>query len=142
MTDFDYPPTREWTLGDALADVEARADAGDEDEDGGDRQADTYRKGLQWAVRQFGADATVTLRAFTATTRDRAIDTANRKTVGPLGNQELRTWFVAAALEDAPWLNGDEDLTEAKQVTGALPPALADWLDAELESLNDLTEGN
>jgi len=135
MSDFDYPPTREWTLGDALADAEARAD-------GDDDAAETHTSGLQWAVDQFGADAQVELRAFTTTTRDRALDTANRKTVGALGTQELRTWLVAAALEDAPWLDGDEDLTATKRVTGELPPALSDWLDAELSELNDLSEGN
>ena len=91
----------------------------------------------------YGEDAEITIQAYTADSRARVIDTFNAKTVGDVGSQALRTWLIAGAIVDAPWIEGDEGLLEQKELLGkAHPPALADWLDAELESLNDLTAGN
>jgi len=135
MSDIDYPPSRTWRLGEALATADERLD---EDEDGNSDISQSNRDGLAWAVEQWSDDAEITLEAFTTTTRDRAVDTANRATVGGLGASALRTWLVAASIKQAPWLDGSEDLVECKQTTGNLPPGLVDWLDAQLEDLNDL----
>mgnify|MGYP006275541869 CR=1 FL=1 len=159
MTDFEYPPTREFTLQSALADVETtlanaeeRVDDLESDEDAQesalaearqDREdAASKKNALEWAVREFGTDARVVLEAFTATTRARTIDEMQSSTMGDVGGMESRIWLLAAALQDAPWLTGDEGLPEAAQVTGALPPAVQDYLDDELTDLNDLSEGN
>ncbi|MCD2204409.1 hypothetical protein [Halobacterium sp. KA-6] len=159
MTSFDYPPTREFTLETALADVrseladaEARVDELEDDEhaqasalqDARSEREDaaSKRNALEWAIREFGEDATITLEAFTATTRARTLDEMQSSTMGDVGGMESRIWLLAAALEEAPWLNGSEDLAEAARVTGALPPAVQDFLDDELTQLNDLSEGN
>ena len=107
----------------------------------------TQQEGLQWAVHGdaredgfdgWGEDAVVELQAFTGGSRARILDTAERSTVGTLGQQQLRVWLIAGAIETAPWLDGDEDLLEQQQQTKSLPPMLIDWLDAELEDLNEL----
>lgn len=135
MTDIDYPPSREWTLEAALADAE------DTDAPEGSPEAN-QRDALRWAVAQFGGDATVTLRAFTAGTRSRTLDTAGQTTMGELGHNQVQDWLTAAGVVDAPWLDGDEDLEARHELLAALPPALTDWLNAKLTDLNDLSEGN
>lgn len=159
MTDIDYPPSRTRRFGAALASIEDRLATAEQriadleaDEDATDQAlaearqdratAANQRDALQWAVAQFGEDAELTLRAFTATSRARVLDTLNRTVVGAVGGQQTRNWLIAGSIEAAPWLDGDEDLAEQASVTGALPPGLVDWLDAELEELNDLTAGN
>lgn len=137
--DIDYPPTATITLGDALERAEANADDADSD---GNANAnanwDTYRDGLQWAVDQWGADATITLQAFTASSRARIIDAAESSTVGELGRRELRAKLIVGSAIDAPWLAGDEALAERLRIADVLPPALLDYLDAEVTDLNDL----
>jgi len=159
MTDFTYPPTREFTLEEALADVESeladakrRVDELEDDEnakqsalqDARSEREDAAGKqrALNWAIGEFGEDATITMEAFTATTRARTLDEMQSSTMGDVGGMESRIWLLAAALQEAPWLTGDEDLAEAARVTGALPPAVQDFLDDELTALNDLSEGN
>ncbi|MUV59975.1 hypothetical protein [Halobacterium sp. CBA1126] len=159
MTDFDYPPTRTFTLEEAkgdveseLADAEARVDELEDDEDAQEsalRDARSERedaagkqRALNWAIGEFGEDATITMEAFTATTRARALDEMQSSTMGDVGGMESRIWLLAAALQAAPWLNGSEDLEEAARVTGALPPAVQDFLDDELTDLNDLSSEN
>jgi len=138
MTDVDYPPTRTITFGDALESVAAELEAAAED-DATMAQA-SHRDALSWAVDQWGSDATVTLAAYTATTRARTIDQFNATTAGA-GAEELNIWLVAAGLEDAPWLS-DHDITSQATATGQLPPGLIDWLRDELDDLNALDEGN
>jgi len=156
-TDFDYPPTQTVALGVALDAVEsdlddAKADLADLDDDAVDRviretragvsQAQRHVKALQWAVDQFGEEATVTLQAYTATTRARVTDTINRTHIGTVGPDETEVWLIAAGVEAAPWLSGGEDLQTTVEITGQLPPALTDWLADELDELNDLSAGN
>jgi hypothetical protein len=167
MTDFEYPPTATYELGTVLADVEDQLKqldeddeaAGDEDESGADEadlgdsrdSLERTQHALQWAVygddREdgfdgWGADATITLTASTATSRAEILDTLNRATVGPVGENTVEVWFVAGHVESAPWLDGGEDLQTRHQITGNFPPALQDWLRDELDELNGLTEGN
>lgn len=159
MTDFDYPPSREFTLTSALAgveddlsDAEQRIERLEDDEDAQDsalaearqsrQAAESQRGGLEWAIREFGEDARVCLEAFTATTRARTLDEVRASTVGSVGSEETRIWLLAAALSEAPWLDGDEDLPKAYRITGELPPPVQDYLDDVLEDVNDLAEGN
>ncbi|WP_338417003.1 hypothetical protein [Halobacterium salinarum] len=156
---FDYPPTRKVTLEQALDDVDRElADAedrihrleGDEDaqesalaEARADQEdARSKTNALEWAINEFGPETRIKLEAFTATTRARAIDEMQSSTMGEIGGMEQRIWLLAAALQDAPWLTGEESLAEAAQVTGALPPAVQDYLDDELTALNDLGNEN
>jgi exonuclease VII small subunit len=159
MTDFDYPPSWDVSLEEALSSVEAdledargRVDKLEDDEDAtNDALAEAYsrrqrlesnRDALEWAVQQFGEGARVSMTAFTATTRARTLDEIQRTAVGQVGNEETRIWLLAAALDDAPWLDPGDDLADAYRITGELPPALQDYLDDQLTDLNDLSEGN
>ena len=135
MSDFDYPPSTTVTLSDELDQLQRRAEDGNE-------ANDTHIEALEWAINEFGADATVCVQGMTTTKRDRTVDTANRVTMGPLGASALRTWLVAASITEAPWLEGGEDLEEQQALLGALPPSVSDWLDAQVEDINDLSEGN
>jgi len=171
MPDYNYPPSITYRLGDELDIVTERVgdleedlnalDGGaeDVDEERGDLRQDLQnarenRDALRWAVsgdsdpdgwNGWGREATVTVEAYTGESRARTLDTARRKTMGPLGPQQLRLWLIAGALVEAPWLDEDDDLAAAKTATGRLRPDLVDWLDGTLEDLNDqagATEGN
>lgn len=137
MTDIDYPPAQTYTLGGALSTVEDDLDALDEDADERATLAN-QRDALQWALDQWDAEAELMLQAFTATRRADVVDTLNRTTVGPVGAQKTRTWLVMCSVETAPWLGGGEDYQARAAVADSLPPALVDWLESELEELNDL----
>lgn len=138
MTGIDYPPTQRTVFAAALDRLDEEADqAGEEDP-----VDETHRHALMWAVDQWGDDAEVTLEAFTTAARSRTLDTLHRTRVGPVGNQQITDWLIAAAITDAPWLDGGEDLETQADLVGQLPPALRDWLDEQLDELNDLTAGN
>jgi len=138
MTDIDYPPTRTLAFGDALDAVEA--DLEDADDDAETAATESQQDALSWAVEQWGSDETVTLAAYTATTRAQTIDQFNTTTAGA-GAEELNIWLVAAGLDAAPWLD-DQDIALKAVATGQLPPALIDWMRDELDDLNALSEGN
>lgn len=137
MVEFDYPPTTTLTLSVALDDVERALAEGDDE-----APPESHRDALTWAVGEFGEDAEVTLEAFTTTTRSQTIDTLKRTRAGSIGSNLINDWLVAAGVVDAPWLEGGEDLETKAEITGQLPPALTDWLDAQLDDLNELSEGN
>lgn len=154
-TDFNYPPTTTIVLeaavdtaqrrledcSDRVADLEADDDATRQalQEARSDYQdADNQHDALQWAVTEFAAEAEITLRAHTSETRSEVLDTINRTTMGEVGSNQLQDWLVAAAIVNAPWLSGGEDIRTRADITGELPPALTDWLARELEDLNDL----
>jgi len=132
----DYPPSRTLTLGTAHERATERADSDRDDSDQWARYADA----LGWAVEQFGADAEVVVKAFTAASRARILDEARRSTVGDLGPERTRSWLVGGSVSAAPWIDAGADagLADRVQATTALPPTLVDWLDSELEDLNDL----
>ena len=130
----DYPPSRTLTLGDAHERAQERADSDRDDSDQWERYADA----LGWAVEQFGGGAEVVVEAFTAASRARILDEARRSTVGELGPERTRSWLVGGSVTAAPWIDADADLADRVQATTALPPTLVDWLDTELEDLNDL----
>lgn len=137
--DFDYPPTRTLTLGSAL---EEYAPADGEGEDADDIEAArsaSIRDGLQWAIAEWGEDAAFELQAYTAGTRAEVLDRLHQNRVGEVGQQLRRNWFIAAAITDAPWIDGDTPaLADRVEAVAALPPALVDWLNEELAGLNDL----
>lgn len=142
MTDIDYPPSTTVVLADALDDLEQRVATLDED-DPEYRAARNQRDALSWAVEEFGANAEVTLAAYTAATRARVEDALRSSVVGDIGSGRTQLWLAAAGVDDAPWLSAGDDLATAADVTGQLPPALVDWLQAQLDDLNDLgDEGN
>jgi len=159
MTDFDYPPSWDVTLEEALStvkgdleDAESRVDEFEADEDATDealaeaysrrQRLESNRDALEWAIQQFRSEARIKMTAFTATTRARTLDEIQRTAVGQVGNEETRIWLLAAALDDAPWLDSGDELGDAYRITGELPPALQDYLDDQLTDLNDLSEGN
>jgi hypothetical protein len=152
-----------------LADAQRRVDELEAQQDDDDRpdpdastlgearsersQAQNRRDALHWAVhgdntedgfQGWGEDAEVVLEAFTARSRARALDAVRNKTMGDVGGEETRIWLVAAAIQSAPFLDGDgdESLADAQSVVGRLPPALQDWLDDAMDSVNDISEGN
>ena len=140
--DIDYPPTQTYTLGAAAERERKRAASLDSDDDR--REHETARNqadALAWAATQWGEDGEITLSAYTARTRGRIQDTLRTQVMGDPGADESTVWFVAGAIDDAPWID-ETDLTDKAEATGQLPPALVDWLAAELEELNDLSEGN
>lgn len=136
MVEFDYPPTATLVLGVEYEEAQARVD--DEDSD----IVETDVTALGWAVREFGEESELTLEAFTAATRSQTVDTLRRKRAGDVGEGLLSNWLVAAAVTEAPWLDGDESLVERADIVGQLPPALVDYLQDQLDDLNDLSEGN
>lgn len=156
MSDYNYPPTRTYRLGESLDDaIQHIADL--EDSDDADpaalQEAATARDGLRWLVSGdgdpdgfggFGRGAEIVVSAYTARERGQTLDTARAKTMGDLGPERLRVWLIAGALEAAPWLDTGDDLRTRYEATGELPPAVLDWLDSELEDINTLgvTEGN
>ncbi|AFH22018.1 hypothetical protein OSG_eHP14_00190 [environmental Halophage eHP-14] len=141
---FNYPPTRTQTLGSALDTAENRVSELETDDDTGAQtlaNARNQRDALHWAVNEFGEDAEIVLSAYTATTRARTLDTLRGDILGDPGPEEIGNWLVAAGVDDAPWID-DKDTQSKAQRTGQLPPALVDWLDRQLDDLNDLSEGN
>lgn len=141
-----YPPSRTVTLGNALDSAEQRVEDLQADEEDGDADPDIVparneRDALQWAVNNYGEDAEITLEAYTARTRARVTDTLRQDMVGEPGPSEQDLWLIAAGLSDAPWIDGD-DLAAKAGSTGQLPPALVDWLNGQVDDINDLSEGN
>jgi hypothetical protein len=142
MTEIAYPPSTTVTLADALDDLEERVATLDED-DPDHRPTVNQRDALSWAVEEFGGDAEVVLTAYTAATRARVQDALRSSVVGDVGTGRTQLWLAAAGVDDAPWLSAGDDLATTADVTGQLPPALVDWLQAQLDDLNDLgDEGN
>lgn len=144
--DTSYPPSETVEFGQARDDRRAQLEAAAEDDesdiDADDIDSDPYLAALEWAVGEFGADASVELTALTAQSRARTLDTLNRTRVGEVGQQEARIWLTAAGIDRAPWDAGDGVAAQAQILGEALPPAFVDWLHEQLEGLNDLTEGN
>lgn len=142
----DYPPSRTVTLGSALSAAEQRVDElkPDDEDDEPDAEivpARNERDALQWAVGRWGEGAEITLEAYTARTRARVTDTLRQEMVGEPGPSEQDIWLIAAGLSDAPWID-DHDLASKAAATGQLPPALVDWLNGQVDDINDLSEGN
>lgn len=145
-TNFDYPPTQTYRLGAALEQAEKRvadleADADPDDYDRTLNEAENQRDALQWAVDEFGDDAELELQAYTAHTRAQVLDTLRNDVFGNPGEEETTVWLIAAGIAAAPWLD-DHDIGSKATVTGQLPPALLDWIETEIDDLNDLSEGN
>jgi hypothetical protein len=165
MSRIDYPPTRTLTLGSALEAIEAdlrdverrieelESQLPDEDSDEDPDPATTkalrekrserstlgsQRDALQWAVDEWGPDAEIELEAITTASRGRATDAVRNGRVGEVTGQILQRYIAAASLTAAPWLEGGDDLQTRAQILGKLPPGLSDWLQAELDDLNDL----
>lgn len=171
MTDFDYPPSQEYTLGAVLDKLEAQVadqqatvddlEPDDEEDEVDDEQAlrearveleslETHRDGVRWAVHGddrdggfdgWGEDATVVLQAYTGKTRADVVDTLRNEVLGTFGERMVTNWMIAAGIEDAPWID-DKDIMSKAAPTEQLPPPLLDWLEAELDDLNDLSAGN
>lgn len=167
-TDFDYPRASTVAFGTAVEDLADRVDdleaktgeladavdvPDDEDPDPAAvkelqetrqdlSQARQQHDALQWAVDQWGEDAEVRLQALTAGSRARVEDTLREGRVGGAGVANQENWILAACLTDAPFLGDGDDLQDRVAVIAELPPALADWLRAELDALNDLSAGN
>lgn len=139
MTGFDYPPTKAWDLQAARERAQERADTADDATDR--RRAENQADALGWAVSEFGGEASVELAAYTAQTRARVLDTLQTEIAGDIGPEETQLWLVAAGVESAPWFD-DHDLPSKAAATNRLPPALVEWLNSELDDLNDLSEGN
>jgi hypothetical protein len=163
--DIDYPRTRTYRLGEARDSVSTRRSELEAEQTelerardaGGDGEVDTDRlqtvrseladvrgheEALDWAVAEFGADAEITLSATTTGDRSRVLDTLRNSTVGSFGSEKVTDWLLAASIEAAPWQDPDDSLVRRGRLVESLPPALTEWLRAEQESLNGLTEGN
>jgi hypothetical protein len=161
--DIDYPRTRTHRLGDAheavtnrRSELEAEQTELERAHDAGD-DVDTDRlqtvrseladirgheEALAWAVKEFGADAEITLSATTTGDRSRVLDTLQNTIVGSYGTQKVQDWLLAASIEAAPWQDPDDSLLQRGQLVESLPPALTGWLRSEQKSLNNLEGKN
>lgn len=137
--DFDYPPTETLVLGDALEEYEAAApDEAVDPETADEARAVTFAEGLSWAVDEFGTDAEIVLEGFTAGTRAQVVDRLTNDRVGDIGQRLTTNWMIAAAIVECPWFDDEVPLEDMVTAVAQLPPAVVDWLDHELEELNDL----
>jgi hypothetical protein len=162
---IDYPPTETITLGVALEaigadlrDIEARIEElkselpdedSDEDPDPATTKAlrekrseqstlNSQKDALEWAVNQWDADAEIKLEAIQAIDRERARDALRTGRMGEITTGVLKRYMATQCLKTAPWVETDDDIHDKAKFLGELPPGLRDWLQAELDELNDL----
>jgi hypothetical protein len=124
-----FPFERTVRLGDAPT---AAADLSDEE------QA-AVADGVAFLVDAFGADAEVTLSSMTSGERAMLDDRIRDGRVGDPGPRTKENFVVALGVDDAPWLEGGEDLETKVQILADSPPQVVDWLSVELDDLNDLS---
>jgi hypothetical protein len=162
---IDYPPTETITLGVALEaieadlrDIEARteeleSELPDEDSEEDPDPATTkalrekrseqstlsgQQDALEWATDEWGPDEEIALEALTTADRDRARDALRNERMGEVTNTVLQRYIAAQCLTSAPWLESNDDIHDRAEVLGELPPGFSDWLQSELDDLNDL----
>lgn len=144
--------TKTLTVNDArteLSDgIEALEDALDELEEDTDQAAAlrdrketlTYwRNGLDWQTSEgeWTADTELTVGAMTA--GEEAM--MNREVPEQAGKDERRLWYVAASVEEAPFV--EEELEQTFANVADLHPAVVKWFEAKSNSLGTASdEGN
>lgn len=112
------------------------------------RDVDQHYKGVLWAVEQWGADAEVVLAPLAtgahAQVLDYSMDLKQNQVGGPDSIQgSRRLFFVAAGLEDAPFLDGGEDIEARVGELSGLPNQFTGWLHSEVDDISSPdVEGN
>jgi len=113
--------------------------------------AEAKHNGLQWAAREYGADATITLGGLNKGEQARVYDRADAASetvvgVGETGTDGAKSVFrTAMGLVDAPFVDADAGFeARVRVVREDLPIELCRWIEDEV---NDLTtvggdEGN
>ena len=157
--DGEYPQTREYRLGDVRESLSGDVDELEEDverlendDDALSREIEAKRQemrqrrnqlaDIEWLIEVFDADATVTMQSLRMQERDAVEQAVRRGRVGDADGAILRDYTLAASIQDAPWLEDDDDLHTHAELINDLPPDLADWLQECLNEVNDLAPGN
>lgn len=162
MTDrFDYPPSREIRLGSArdqlereiadldreIDDLEGRVDESPDDpapkaalrETRSEKNSlETQLDGVTWAISSWREDATIAVQGLTTESRGEALHAVRHGRMGEVTSDTLGRYLNAQSLQAAPFLEDDDDIHDVAHVIGALPPAFSDWLNDQLDDLNDL----
>lgn len=98
-----------------------------------------WRNGLDWQTSEedWSAETELTVGAMTA--GDEAM--MHREMPDQVGDDEFRLWFVAASVEEAPFVEGE--LSDTFANVAGLHPAVVKWLEAKANSLGTASdEGN
>jgi len=160
---IDYPPTREYTLEAALEsvkadiengqaeidDLEAKLPDGDEDPDPATTKAlrearqrkstvESYRDALKWAIGEWGEDAKIEIRGIDTNARKQVQKALRTGWMGEATTEDLNHYLIAESLMDAPWVQPDDDIHDLAGFLDELPPGLSDWIEDEMDDLNDL----
>lgn len=130
---FDYPRERTIRL----------EDAPHIDPEAAEQSADAITDAIAWLRSEFGADATVRLAGLTEGEHREIQDVVAGGTVGEIGEGAAASYIIAACVTEAPWYPAETDgLADRVQVIAHLPPQVARWLEAELDPLNELGNGD
>lgn len=146
-------------LGDALDELDDRLDdlaASLQDAEDGTASAavlqrsaneiDTQGADLAGLVEEYGEDAEVTVRGLDAGEYARVEDraAAMRAQADQPGGMpgSTRNVWAAAGLVDAPFLDEDADFDQKIQAVASLDPGVAKWLEARVNDLTSVSEGN
>jgi len=98
-----------------------------------------WRNGLDWQLSEgdWTADTEFTVGAMTA--GEEAM--MHREVPEQAGSDELRIWFVAASVEDGPFV--EDDLEETFANVSGLHPGVVKWFEAKANGLGTASdEGN
>ena len=130
---FDYPQERTVRLGDAPH----------IDPEETEQNAESISDAVAWLRSEFSDDAEVRFVGLTEGEYREIQDTAANGTVGEVGDGAAATFVIAACVAQAPWYPEDvEGLSDRVQVTAQLPPQVARWIEAEIDPLNELGNGD
>lgn len=105
---------------------------------------DTHLQGVEWALDDWGEDAAVDVEGLRAgafaDVEDRLTEVAQNRDA-PVGPGMTRNYLVAKAITEAPYLDGDEDLTRRLAAVASLPVAFVKWAKARIDDEMSV-EGN
>jgi len=148
--------TATYTLGDEQDQLDARLDdLADRAADGEDvieeaQEAESHLAGVLWGIQEYGADAEVTVGGLTtgemAEVRDRTAAARNEAAqFGGHGQVDgaASTFFVAAGVLDAPFVDGDASVDALTSVVASeLHPQFTQWLEAKVDEETSVDAGN
>lgn len=104
---------------------------------------ESHAHGLQWAVEQWGEDATVTVRALTAGDSARVDQHLDQHWMGDASESIRSHARIAVAIESAPFVDPGSDLTDTHTAIADLDhDGFVDWLAAEVEDFSTPGLGN
>lgn len=109
-------------------------------------EIDTQGTDLSGLVEEYGADAEIVVRGLDAGEYARVEDRvaamrAATDEPGGLPGSSRNVW-AAAGLVDAPFLDDEADFDAAIETVASLDPGVAKWLEARVNDLTSVSEGN